>query len=57
MCRGGAAMPFDQAALAGAVSGDEVEYIVGLPGEGSEAEVFFSDLSCDYVKINAEYTT
>jgi glutamate N-acetyltransferase/amino-acid N-acetyltransferase len=57
VCRAGAAMPFDEAALAGAVSGDEVEYTVGLPGEGAEAEVFFSDLSCDYVKINAEYTT
>ena len=30
---------------------------VGLPGEGAEAEVFFSDLSHDYVTINAEYTT
>jgi glutamate N-acetyltransferase / amino-acid N-acetyltransferase len=57
VCRAGTAMPFDAAALAGAVSGDEVEYIVGLPGEGSEAEVFFSDLSCEYVKVNAEYTT
>ena len=37
--------------------GDEVEYSVGLPGEGAEAEVFFSDLSHDYVTINAEYTT
>jgi glutamate N-acetyltransferase/amino-acid N-acetyltransferase len=57
VCRAGTAMPFDAAALAGAVSGDEVEYVVGLPGEGSEAEVFFSDLSCEYVKVNAEYTT
>jgi glutamate N-acetyltransferase / amino-acid N-acetyltransferase len=57
VCRAGSAMPFDAAALAGAVSGEEVEYVVGLPGEGAEAEVFFSDLSCDYVKINAEYTT
>ena len=45
------------AALAGAVAGDEVEYVVGLPGEGAETEVFFSDLSHDYVPINAEYTT
>ena len=37
--------------------GDEVEYVVGLPGEGAETEVFFSDLSHDYVRINAEYTT
>ena len=27
------------------------------PGEGAEAEVFFSDLSHEYVTINAEYTT
>jgi glutamate N-acetyltransferase / amino-acid N-acetyltransferase len=57
VCRAGSAMPFDHAALAGAVSGDEVEYIVGLPGEGAEAEVFFSDLSHEYVSVNAEYTT
>jgi glutamate N-acetyltransferase / amino-acid N-acetyltransferase len=57
VCRVGAGMPFDAAALAGAVSGEEVEYVVGLPGTGSEAEVFFSDLSHDYVTINAEYTT
>ena len=36
---------------------DEVLYEIGLPGEGAEAELFFSDLSYDYVKINAEYTT
>jgi len=57
VCRAGVALPFDASALAGAVSGDEVEYTVGLPGEGAEAEVFFSDLSHDYVTINAEYTT
>jgi glutamate N-acetyltransferase/amino-acid N-acetyltransferase len=57
VCRAGTAMPFDHAALVGAVSGDEVEYIVGLPGEGAEAEVFFSDLSHEYVSVNAEYTT
>jgi glutamate N-acetyltransferase/amino-acid N-acetyltransferase len=57
VCREGSGMPFDQAALAGAVAGDEVEYVVGLPGEGVEAEVIFSDLSHQYVTINAEYTT
>jgi glutamate N-acetyltransferase / amino-acid N-acetyltransferase len=57
VCRAGSALPFDEAALAGAVAGDEVEYTVGLPGEGAEAEVFFSDLSHDYVSLNAEYTT
>ena len=57
VCREGSGMPFDQAALAGAVAGEEVEYVVGLPGEGAEAEVIFSDLSHQYVTINAEYTT
>jgi glutamate N-acetyltransferase / amino-acid N-acetyltransferase len=57
VCRAGSALPFDEAALAGAVAGDEVEYTVSLPGEGAEAEVFFSDLSHDYVSLNAEYTT
>ena len=52
VCGGGIALPHDPPAL-----GDEVEYVVGLPGEGAETEVFFSDLSHDYVRINAEYTT
>ena len=53
----GTGIPFDEGALAEAVSGPEIEYAVGLPGEGAEAEVFFSDLSHGYVTINAEYTT
>ena len=57
VCGGGAALPHDATALAEAVAGDEVEYVVGLPGEGAETEVFFSDLSHEYVTINAEYTT
>jgi glutamate N-acetyltransferase / amino-acid N-acetyltransferase len=57
VCGGGAALPYDQPALAAAVAGDEVEYTVGLPGAGVEAEVLFSDLSHEYVTINAEYTT
>jgi glutamate N-acetyltransferase / amino-acid N-acetyltransferase len=57
VARAGAAAAFDGAALARVVSGDEVLYEIDLPGEGAETEVFFSDLSYDYVKINAEYTT
>ena len=57
VCANGAAVPFDLPALEQAVSGEEVEYTVGLPGEGAETEVFFSDLSHEYVTINAEYTT
>ena len=40
-----------------AVRADEVEYSLTLPGEGGETEVYFSDLSHEYVTINAEYTT
>jgi glutamate N-acetyltransferase / amino-acid N-acetyltransferase len=40
-----------------AVQGEEVEFALTIPGEGGETEVFFSDLSHDYVTINAEYTT
>jgi glutamate N-acetyltransferase/amino-acid N-acetyltransferase len=57
VCARGAAVPFDLAALQQAVAGEEVEYTIALPGEGAETEVFFSDLSHDYVSINAEYTT
>ncbi len=57
VCAAGAAQPYDEPALAQAVAGEEVEYTVGLPGTGAEAEVFFSDLSHEYVTINAEYTT
>jgi glutamate N-acetyltransferase/amino-acid N-acetyltransferase len=39
------------------VKGDEVEYALTLPGEGGETEVFFSDLSEEYVTFNSEYTT
>ena len=57
VCRGGGAARYDADALADAVSGHEVDYRVGLPGEGAETEVFFSDLSHEYVTINADYTT
>jgi len=39
------------------VQGDEVEYALTLPGEGGETEVFFSDLSPEYVNFNAAYTS
>jgi glutamate N-acetyltransferase/amino-acid N-acetyltransferase len=57
VCSGGAAIPYDEPALAAAVAGEEIEYAVRLPGEGYETEVFFSDLGHEYVTINAEYTT
>jgi glutamate N-acetyltransferase/amino-acid N-acetyltransferase len=39
------------------VSGREVEYVLTMPGEGGETEVFFSDLSPEYVNYNADYTS
>jgi glutamate N-acetyltransferase/amino-acid N-acetyltransferase len=57
VCARGAAGRFDLPALEERVRRDEVEYVVGLPGEGHETEVFFSDLSHGYVSINADYTT
>jgi glutamate N-acetyltransferase/amino-acid N-acetyltransferase len=45
------------AELERAVSGPEVEYELTMPGEGGETEVFFSDLSEEYVSFNAEYTS
>jgi glutamate N-acetyltransferase/amino-acid N-acetyltransferase len=44
-------------ALEEAVAGNEVEFALTIPGDGGETEVFFSDLSHEYVTINAEYTT
>ena len=57
VCSGGVAVPHDRDALAAAAARDEVEYVIALPGDGAETELFFSDLSHAYVTINAEYTT
>ena len=57
VCSAGALVAHDHDALSAAVARDEVEYEIGLPGEGAEAEIYFSDLGHEYVTINAEYTT
>jgi len=57
VCRNGAYVPHDERALAQAVQAAEIEYEIGLPGEGAETERFFSDLGHEYVTLNAEYTT
>src|SRR3712207_5277401 len=53
----GHAAPHDDRAAARGGAGARVEDTVGIPGDGAESEVFFSDLSYDYVRVNAEYTT
>jgi glutamate N-acetyltransferase/amino-acid N-acetyltransferase len=60
VCSAGAAVLSDEeveSALAQGSERNEVEYDITLPGAGAETEVFFSDLSYEYVRINAEYTT
>ncbi len=57
VCSAGAAIPYDERALAQDVQVEEVEYRIALPGTGTETELFFSDLSHEYVSINADYTT
>jgi glutamate N-acetyltransferase/amino-acid N-acetyltransferase len=57
VCIAGAAIDYHEQALAAAVKRMEIEYEIGLPGEGVETEVFFSDLGHEYIRINAEYTT
>jgi glutamate N-acetyltransferase/amino-acid N-acetyltransferase len=53
----GEAVVDDLRSLDPLVTGDEVEYSLTLPGEGGETEVFFSDLSEEYVTFNSEYTS
>jgi len=60
VCSGGAAIAYEEPALARAVQRREVEYELALGGRDSiraETEVFFSDLSHEYVTVNADYTT
>jgi glutamate N-acetyltransferase/amino-acid N-acetyltransferase len=53
----GEAVLADLRELAPLVQGKEVEYVLTLPGYGGETEVFFSDLSQEYVHFNSAYTT
>jgi glutamate N-acetyltransferase/amino-acid N-acetyltransferase len=57
VCARGQYVAHDEDALRRAVTRDEVEYEIGLPGDGAETEVYFADLGHEYVTINADYTT
>ncbi len=57
VCCASIAVDYDEAALAKALAAKEIDYEITLPGDGAETEVFFSDLSHEYVTINADYTT
>ena len=49
--------PEEWAALERDIARDEVEFEIAVPGEGGETEVFFSDLTHDYITLNSEYST
>ncbi len=49
--------PAQQGRLAAVMSQPEIALTVALNGPGAEATVFFSDLTHDYVTLNAEYST
>ena len=60
VCSAGTAIAYDEGELAEALKAKEVEYEITLGGRDSihaETEVFFSDLSHEYVTINSDYTT
>jgi glutamate N-acetyltransferase/amino-acid N-acetyltransferase len=57
VCSASVAVPYDEVALTEALQASEIDFEITLPGEGAETEVFFSDLSHEYVTINADYTT
>ncbi len=57
VCSASAGVDHDAQALQAAVARAEVQYEITLPGDGAEAECYFSDLGHEYVTINAEYTT
>jgi glutamate N-acetyltransferase/amino-acid N-acetyltransferase len=57
VCVAGNAVGHDEDDIKARVAREEVEYAIGLPGDGFETEVFFSDLGHEYITINAEYTT
>jgi glutamate N-acetyltransferase / amino-acid N-acetyltransferase len=53
----GDAIAIDLAELEERVQAPEVEFALTIPGSGGETEVYFSDLSEEYVRFNSEYTS
>jgi glutamate N-acetyltransferase / amino-acid N-acetyltransferase len=57
VCRGGVAIPFDRDAVATAMAADEIEIVVDVGAGAHAATVLTCDLTPEYVRFNAEYTT
>ena len=54
---GGAGIDFDAGALRAAMKSEEIGIEIDLKAGAGEAEIFTSDLTYEYVRLNAEYTT
>lgn len=54
---GGAGIDFDAEALRAAMKSEEIGIEIDLKAGAGEAEIFTSDLTYEYVRLNAEYTT
>jgi glutamate N-acetyltransferase/amino-acid N-acetyltransferase len=54
---GGEGIEFDDAALSEVMKADEIDIDIDLKAGAAEAELFTCDLTYDYVRLNAEYTT
>jgi glutamate N-acetyltransferase/amino-acid N-acetyltransferase len=57
LAQGGCAVPFDAKDAEAALAGREVEVVVDLNVGDARATILTCDLTHDYVRINAEYTT
>jgi glutamate N-acetyltransferase/amino-acid N-acetyltransferase len=57
LVRNGEPVAFDEAAVSAAMKAPEVTIVLDLGQGGQSATVWTCDLSYDYVRINAEYTT
>ena len=53
----GSGLPFNHKALVEAMSAADIPVVIDLASGTARAEIFTCDLSYDYVRINAEYTT
>ena len=50
-------IPYEEAEVSRAMSGDEVTIEVSLGAGDASATGWTCDLSADYIRINADYTT
>ena len=57
VCRAGVAAPFERAEAVAAIDRDQVEIVIDLGSGDAEATMLTCDLTPEYVRFNAEYTT